>query len=494
MAERRGNSSSSRFDEAPRTEFQVADPWGSRPVDRSEIAPTMEGAAPSRIWHVDTNETIDDAPIRQGFKSLMGLCAEITQVDKCRKPAAQEQFIELINTRNNLLDRLRTSFLPSLTAQLAGLLEALDMEAEGGTPPKTDIRTTLQIISEIKLILAQITRSAMIIWPSHHLPILNDNDRDHGFAKTYRCRAVVQKVTELLDEHVRVIMKYYHSYIMGGLHLRTRSIVTLGYPDNIPHEVIRRTTETSGIISDFIRYCNRSDFQLLQDEWQSRAESISKNLQSAYQRLSVRNQREQDGIYNPDGSHDYHPSLFGSSQGSIGLHEELRPNPSNPPHFMILQSVIPLAKLTRILFGKLSTLRGRPPFKLDGMSSADMKLFEDETLGAHRTMIQLLDDACELLDEDADIAFPLSDVGFSIKCRELLKHTEALLVLIELHIVPDSEFDLPQNTFATHFSVWITQSRLAANNFIGIVEEMEEEQVALSDWSDSGSSNSDPPL
>ncbi|KAI9626980.1 hypothetical protein H4Q26_017613 [Puccinia striiformis f. sp. tritici PST-130] len=281
MAERRGNSSSSRFDEAPRTEFQVADPWGSRPVDRSEIAPTMEGAAPSRIWHVDTNETIDDAPIRQGFKSLMGLCAEITQVDKCRKPAAQEQFIELINTRNNLLDRLRTSFLPSLTAQLAGLLEALDMEAEGGTPPKTDIRTTLQIISEIKLILAQITRSAMIIWPSHHLPILNDNDRDHG------------------------------------------------------------TTETSGIISDFIRYCNRSDFQLLQDEWQSRAESISKNLQSAYQRLSVRNQREQDGIYNPDGSHDYHPSLFGSSQGSIGLHEELRPNPSNPPHFMILQSVIP---------------------------------------------------------------------------------------------------------------------------------------------------------
>ncbi|POW12021.1 hypothetical protein PSTT_04853 [Puccinia striiformis] len=73
-------------------------------------------------------------------------------------------------------------------------------------------------------------------------------------------------------------------------------------------------------------------------------------------------------------------------------------------------------------------------------------------------------------------------------CRELLKHTEALLVLIELHIVPDSEFDLPQNTFATHFSPF------GREQFHSIVEEMEEEQVALADWSDSGSSNSDPPL
>ncbi|KAI9626979.1 hypothetical protein H4Q26_017612 [Puccinia striiformis f. sp. tritici PST-130] len=410
-------------------------------------SPNREETGPSRSRLVDTSEITDSTPILEGFKGLENICKHIIEAVQTPKSAAQEQSIPLIETRKEHLVQLRTSLLPSLKEELVSLLRALDVDAAIGRVPETNLRAALQIIYEIKRIVNQITHVALEISPSDELPDPNGNDRDNGSAKTYRCRAVVQKVTELLVEYVACTMNHYHTYVKEGLHLRT----CLASPDLI----VGLTDGTCETIDELIQYCKRSDFQLLQEGWRSRAESIVEELKTSYLRLSVRKiieeQRQEYDTEKRDANRR-------SKQKAIDKGD-------------VVQSVIPLAKVTRVLIAKLSASKGKVAFKLDGLSSADMKIFQDAVTSVRDKLANLLEEVSEQGAIRAGYAPTIYRTLCSM-CHQLQDETNALVVLIGFYIAPDSPSDHPQNTFAENFSEWRISIRLATDNFVQALDEM----------------------
>ncbi|POW20705.1 hypothetical protein PSHT_03154 [Puccinia striiformis] len=500
MAKRTRKSPKSSPNKAPRTEAQVGGPSGSRHEDTNvapareeagpsgsrpeDTTPNREETGPSRSRLVDTSEITDSTPILEGFKGLENICKHIIEAVQTPKSAAQEQSIPLIETRKEHLVQLRTSLLPSLKEELVSLLRALDVDAAIGRVPETNLRAALQIIYEIKRIVNQITHVALEISPSDELPDPNGNDRDNGSAKTYRCRAVVQKVTELLVEYVACTMNHYHTYVKEGLHLRT----CLASPDLI----VGLTDGTCETIDELIQYCKRSDFQLLQEGWRSRAESIVEELKTSYLRLSVRKiieeQRQEYDTEKRDANRrskqkaidkgdvgsddDRNSSSFGSPGGSIGFNKTPRYNPLDDPLYRkVVQSVIPLAKVTRVLIAKLSASKGKVAFKLDGLSSADMKIFQDAVTSVRDKLANLLEEVSEQGEIRAGYAPTIYRTLCSM-CHQLQDETNALVVLIGFYIAPDSPSDHPQNTFADHFSEWRISIRLATDNFVQALDEM----------------------
>ncbi|WAQ85444.1 hypothetical protein PtA15_6A72 [Puccinia triticina] len=425
--------------------------------------------------------------IAEQFESLLGRCLLIDH-DQMHKRAARSLTADQIDVGTNLLAELQTSFLPSLRQQLAGILASLDLGALE-KDPRPKFTDTQEIAGQLDNTLSQISTSINSLAPLIPHQSLYSRDRHYGIMKGFRSRHILNQIVGLMSRELRLLFDHHALFIRCWTFSDDNRPTIDGeesYALTLKNKLTELTALSYQAIDNISRWCQRSDFDLLQDTWIAQVNYLSGNLTRLTRRINLTvhwNHEERSLIAGepsgsgPAGTPDNNTGENqadgdNGSQGSVSSHDEhglprdgtpggsSLNTPFTPYQLELAQRMIPIIKLGRIFFNKLiSTGKSKPPFTLgSGMNSADIECLQEEMLQTSNGIAEILS-----LFHNTD-----SDMSHGLRwLQELSGHFDSSLLLLGFYLMPiTSRLDPPpqENCFKTWFFELRFQFRVALNN------------------------------
>ncbi|KAH9470192.1 hypothetical protein Pst134EA_007457 [Puccinia striiformis f. sp. tritici] len=325
---------------------------------------------------------------------------------------------EEIETQKALLAQVQTQLLPSLDTQLADLLESLDLSASA-THPNPDFHDALGITSGIHSTFQMLRSCMTYLAPPHiydYIVPLND-DEDRGAVKTFRNQNILvdfwdvtTPLRQLLQEYDQLIHLEYH---LGGNQGED-------FEDNdeadeetalLKHrsEIIRLTANVRRGIKDLIRWSYRSDFQLIQDGMELYKGWLNNDLAKIHEKIIAIEGRN-----------------LNVPQNEIKLHQD---------HLKLMRSIIPLIKLLRLFFNKITgTPRSKPEFILGNVNSKEYFILENTGRELEESIRQLMSFCAALPEAGREIHKKTDEIEKEI--RNLGEAISRILISVSFLILP----------------------------------------------------------
>ncbi|KAA1120856.1 hypothetical protein PGTUg99_026611 [Puccinia graminis f. sp. tritici] len=297
------------------------------------------------------------------------------------KYARQESLsTDELNTLNALLCRgVQTNFLPSLQQQLADLLGSLDL-ANLPNEPKPKLKDSLDIISQLADTVAQINAFVHSIAPIAVNPLQDTRhiDGTFGSLKRYRSRKLIDKFNHLICYTIQSLFDSHLLFIQANSkhppissHGES-SLITLG------ENVIEATAQSSDAIDSIIKWSKQSDLSILQDHYQEHVNHLDSTLAVLSEQILLTKQSQKRLTNQPENESDWTDANWSSGhandQPGTSLSADWPEAISLRPQLIkLVKTTIPLIKLTRILFKKLSskTLTNKALFTFDTQLSSE---------------------------------------------------------------------------------------------------------------------------
>ncbi|KNE90392.1 hypothetical protein PSTG_16171 [Puccinia striiformis f. sp. tritici PST-78] len=439
---------------------------------------------------VDLHQRYDEIDLDADCREspLFPIPGEIYHRGNGRFSRPEPQSTDELNALKARLHQMQKRFLPSLQQQLADILESLAPIGirEGTEPERID---TLSIISGLGNTLEEISNflNSIAVIVVNRLSDPHERDHDYEGLKKYRWMSPSDKGNEPVD--------------------------ALSYLEiNRPPSPLR----TPRLKEFFDRWSMKSDFRILQDTWEEYAHDLTSTLKELNERIEQENQwgRECDesdkdpldrsSLGTPedthsqgkfaetkqprtgslDGNGDILPVTRSSGEDvdnelgasfSTGLSEDptLRPQLIN-----LAKSTIPLLKLIRIFFNKLSNTQA--PFTIGTkLSSAEIDSIEQETSQCICDTENILNILCYMYDCDDfrdDFMDDLKDVK---QLRDNARRRfDSSIISLCFYLVPlNPRGELPAS--GSHYKTWFLTLReqvsLADEKFRNAIYDFETE-------------------
>ncbi|WAQ85447.1 hypothetical protein PtA15_6A75 [Puccinia triticina] len=377
--------------------------------------------------------------------------ADIIEGPKDEKVLTAEE----IGARQAHLAGLQTGLLPSLGQQLGELMGILDIEALGKDPgPRPRLAEAVELVAKLGRTLDQLNISAHALAPLslEAMAAPSRIDHDYGALKSFRCRPLLGKIQGMVISKVRGLARHYGRLLETWRVFEAPLPATPGPSDSdsdedddhcfalqIRDKIVDGTAAVSGNIADIIRWSQRSDFALLQDEWQAQVGLLTFTLDRLAARIdaTVRPREEGEGSRRDSGGEvagdDGAAAAAEDDQVSVGVEfgYSSRPVPVSRELLPLSQRTVALVKLGRIFLCKLV---GRPAFELDGrLSSAELAGLEGATGSIDGCLLSIAECVADAAGP-AELRAQLADV--LRWADELAGRLDSAVLLLAFHLVP----------------------------------------------------------
>ncbi|KAI7938529.1 hypothetical protein MJO28_015449 [Puccinia striiformis f. sp. tritici] len=437
---------------------------------------------------VDLHQRYDEIDLDADCREspLFPIPGEIYHRGNGRFSRPEPQSTDELNALKARLHQMQERFLPSLQQQLADILESLAPIGirEGTEPERID---TLSIISGLGNTLEEISNFLNSI-------------------------AVIVEMNQLMHYHIWKLIDLLRHFVLRG-----SKNSSIGSHDESTLVTLRSDLiQTSNAIEKLIRWSMKPDFRILQDTWEEYAHDLTSTLKELNERIEQENQwgRECDesdkdpldrsSLGTPedthsqgkfaetkqprteslDGNRDILPVTRSSGEEvdnesgasfSTGSSEDptLRPQLIN-----LAKSTIPLLKLIRIFFNKLSNTQA--PFTIGTkLSSAEIDSIEQETSQCICDTENILNILCYMYDCDDfrdDFMDDLKDVK---QLRDNARRRfDSSIISLCFYLVPlNPHGELPAS--GSHYKTWFLTLReqvsLADEKFRNAIYDFETE-------------------
>ncbi|KAI7960851.1 hypothetical protein MJO28_001340 [Puccinia striiformis f. sp. tritici] len=420
-----------------------------------------------------------------------------------------------LGTLQDRLLQMQTCFLPSLGQQLIDLMKSQGLDGQHECPQPD----TLEVISQLGDTLEQISNflNSIAVIAVNKFQKTEEYDHEYGGLKKYRCQYLIKKINRLMDKYIWGIFDDLGQFILSRP--MDRQICPHDDPDATRYRKwsILATHRALDTIDDIIESTQKSDFTILQDNWQMLATSHDSILYKLVERFTFTDRWEQDGTNDvdddqagnyssnsPEESQDRNdsPDIARPSIVSLNAHEDIRINANSAGDhhgtqsvtalsigpskesatesllIKVIESAIPLAKLCRILLKKLlNTPISKPPFTIG------TKMSSKEIQSIRQGIDSLLCDFWNLLNSLAEDHTHLAE---EFRERAQSDFDDAIIVLC-FYLVPlDPHLDLPLSgnlskiwfrTIKEQFGAADHNLRIALESYQRHIERIEREAI-----------------
>lgn len=249
--------------------------------------------------------------------------SDVDQLARKVSPDLSKKFLQL---QKHLLPPLQRRFW-----RLCYLVLGPD-HFQKNEPP--EFQAGLQVLKEIENILDQIKLATDSLW----LPSSPASDRPHSRSDVnhHRCGLAESKLIDTMEKSRQLLGKYNGLFLISEMRMINKLAARIAW-----RLLIRDTRRVSDFLDTVINWFELSDLGAIQDQWQSMAEEVEDMLQLAVE-LPIKH----------PGTHCKEP----------------------------LRDSIPLIKLSRIFFKKLSRAIPSELHPIYQMSQAELSSFIDSTL------------------------------------------------------------------------------------------------------------------
>lgn len=347
-----------------------------------------------------------------------------------------------VGIRAELLDQLLSKRLPSLQRHLFALSNALLDHSERPLKPVSKLQLVVKVLSKIELTMNEIKFYIASISPNLISEDVGD-DRDFGRLKFFRCCRLSLRIYEVASP-VCEFLRTTGSFIDQSGH-------AFDQEPQKKSQVFRMTNACSEAIDTAIKYVDKSDINLIQDEWDVNIHSIDDLLQTFLEFI------------------DYTLSQAEEESRSIGDQEPASQQDTQPQYrFAMFTSIIAILKLSRLLLAKLSrTSLDRQNFVfVSDLSSRELDRFRAMGVLISENLSSLVG---AITSDEVLRGEQFGEVGMRIKdsITRLLSIPPLILRIVDYIFVPlvnQADLPSPKICFRPWFYQWNALYRLAVRN------------------------------
>ncbi|EHS62519.1 uncharacterized protein PGTG_20640 [Puccinia graminis f. sp. tritici CRL 75-36-700-3] len=386
------------------------------------------------------------------FLSLISKCHPIDNGDPyLGSRTIQEGFlIEQVNMEKDLLTELRSDLLPQLGRQITDLVPPLD-PARLKEDPGLQLRIVSGIQAELEQTLQQI-RSALSILCPDPLPSerIRTNDQHLDGLKSFRREGLHYRI---IEEILPDVMCLFHQSETLILQMKLSTNKALQYPciAVTREQIIEYASSALEGIQGGIQWLEGSEFDLVQYDWPNEICGMDEQLEELLELIN----------------------------GTTHLKESSRiPGPLSDSVVQLSKSLLPILKLSRLFFNKLSK---------QGMNRKRLSLYTEIRSDQLDRLCKLAGNVNRELDAVAAVlrTADRSDGRFARPaCTQIVgaleAHFESALLLLYLYflpLIPDTDGFPIQNYFKAWFATWHTQFGLVIQNLIATARLFDEDAL-----------------
>ncbi|KAA1065584.1 hypothetical protein PGT21_004142 [Puccinia graminis f. sp. tritici] len=350
--------------------------------------------------------------------------------------------------KKRLLVKLQSSLLPQLQQQIITTLR-LTNPYDLTKDPGSQFKCILEVQAELNPILDQIFSTTDVLCPEPlPSPSIRTNDQYLKELKPFRIYGLYHHLMAFFLEQI------HHVFSESSDLIQQLKLATKKYQGKVDLASARDYLNEEGdhcleLIESAINWLEGSEFDVVQIDWRNEKRGIDEQLQELL------------GMINP----------------TTPLNEENNPSGTQPlsePVVNLAKSVLPVIKLCRLFFNKLSERgmnRKRLPL-FTTMCSYQLDLISrlaEEIDGNLGRILKILRAADTIVDENTT-----ESLTKTVKALETHFETPLLLILLHfLPIIPDTVGNPVQNYFKEWFAIWNTQFTLAIKNLLDAIESYE---------------------
>ncbi|KAA1065588.1 hypothetical protein PGT21_004249 [Puccinia graminis f. sp. tritici] len=389
----------------------------------------------------------------QGYKDLADKTSsflhkhnELLYLTRSRPASFQNAVsIDQAHLKKGLLVQLQSSLVPQLQQQIFTTLQ-LTNPYDLTKDPGLQFKCILEVQAELNPILDQIFSATDVLCPGPlPSPSIRTNDQYLKELKPFRIRALYDHLTGCFLKQIFKVCNDSYDLIQQ-LKLSTKK-----YEGEVDLASARYYLNAEGdyclqLIERAINCLEGSEFDVVQVDWRYNQSVINGHLRELLRRI------------NPTTPLDEQNSMPG-------------PQTLSEPVVNLTKSVLPVIKLCRLFFNKLSERgmnRKRLPL-FTTMCSYQLNLISrlaGDIAGKLDRILSILRAADTTLNENI-----IRSLTKTVKALETHFETPFLLILLHfLPIIPDTVGNPVQNYFKEWFAIWNTQFTLAIKNLLNVIE------------------------
>ncbi|KAA1078957.1 hypothetical protein PGTUg99_013721 [Puccinia graminis f. sp. tritici] len=382
---------------------------------------------------------------------------------------ANDKMVDELIERNELIDQLESSLLPSIKDHINSLLLALDLQNSG-----KQLTSNLDLISEITRKIDDTLMETTDAVESVSAPFEDQftNARNLGRCKEVRCRRLHTKVRNIIIQPLCSLFESGAEF-MRFWELSRKDPESLEYRKKMSEwmEEAQRASDISyRLIDQTIEWSRKSDLVLLQEIWLEAEESINHTLEDL------------TGLADP---------MIDFEHEQIAIDEPERTRTPREHSIDVARLTIPIIKLTRIFFNKIiSTTTKKPLFTLDpGIDSESL----EQLIKCPSKIVRCFQDLARYLETYTE-EDTLDGHRYSNPFVILHKLLDSTLLLLSFHLVPlpppVEGHSLRQNHFKAWFLDFQSQYHRATDRMLDVLYDSDPLEFN-SDLDSHSNSNSD---
>ncbi|PLW16447.1 hypothetical protein PCASD_18527 [Puccinia coronata f. sp. avenae] len=377
--------------------------------------------------------------------------------------------LDQLGKKIDVLHNLRTVLLPSIKRQLVALLQSLDLsEQYPASYPCRHPESTAMILSEMHATAGDIISAVGILALKSPRPESSHDGRLKDL-KNLRTTRLLPRTRYLIDLNLRDLLDTCAAWILTWDDQEDANNVEFQAKSASTRNEISKLGVVSGYLIDgIVEWSKLSDFAILQEEWQKSTQECNKLLPVLSRFF--------------DETSEFRKQVDENEQGE---NQEKR-KAHQARALRLAQLTIPIVKLTRLLYSKLTNraTSHRLPFTLHSeISSKDHESLQEKMSMLEFRIERLVKDLVQIYITGMNVATKIPSFKKSI--LDSISSLEEVLVTLAFHIVPldataGRSAAQVQRDFKAYFSplrqqFWVASVNLeeAANSCITQVDNAE---------------------
>jgi len=341
--------------------------------------------------------------------------------------------IDGLGRKVDTLNDLRTTLLPSIKSQITTFLQSLDL-SESPIHICPDPESTAKIVTVLHRTLSK-TRNAV-----EHLALgppmpSSKNDQHLKDFKKFRIHRILWKTKALIQENLcdllgsclLLIEVWDGEEDQRDLEFQEKWALSR-------NDITRLATKSKLRVDEIIEWSKLSDFAILQDEWRVSARKLTEMLESFTAMLN--------------GEYD---SSKGPDENENGV-DQVEDKAHRTRALQLAQSGLPLMKLARLFFDKVTKASNQMPFTLVTHFSSENHEFLTEKMNSfYLSVNHVYCELCLIYASDRNIAMGIRKLKEKIE-ETLRNHDKVLLELAFLLVPSHTTADRPASN--SNFKTW----------------------------------------
>ncbi|EFP77201.2 uncharacterized protein PGTG_03157 [Puccinia graminis f. sp. tritici CRL 75-36-700-3] len=367
---------------------------------------------------------LDD--LRALAMAFRGATLSILKDDESRGFASTEQVLSAddMNAHKAVLLQIETGFLPQVRQQLADLLISLNIDA--GEP---DSRGCSQILNNLVNNIILLSMAIQSLAPLDPLYQASRIDCSYGVLKKFRIAYLGRQHQRFKSDELIMLLRAYEKCCLEECLPR-------------PHhkdEIVDKTEECFHIIDGMMRYSKRSDHDIIQEGWQLNLKRFDYFLQEQAERI---NQKDR---------------------------------PIQPQLLSLRQATIPIIKLVRIFYRRITSTPASKPRITFGaqMSSWQILSLHSQVNRLYKSLVYV-NSLIEELEEHGQTVDGVGKLRRWINTpAEYLFSSSAFIASYYEPSASGLDSHPPENLFKTLFSDLLTQFSEASEQLQTLASKLE---------------------